>query len=210
MKAPLRFDQSDVLVVAQGELCLVGCGPRTNEAAIFHLMRKMAKRADGGSVKEKKSREGDAIVNFLSSSPSPFRRVAVVRDLFDRDEAQRPHLASILTAAREDEDDPTSLAFVVARSVVGRDCLRRRLVNEYALVKQPQPPEKTSPDGAARASSYRLVRAGVELSEYLRDCLHHPVLLADDSELATRQSWARFSLRSLPSLFFMWVWCCWC
>jgi hypothetical protein len=188
MKAPLRFDQSDVLVVAQGELCLVGCGPRTNEAAIFHLMRKMAKRADGGG-KEKKSREGDAIVSFLSSSPSPFRRVAVVRDLFDRDEAQRPHLASILTAAREDEDDPTSLAFVVARSVVGRDCLRRRLVNEYALVKQQ--PEKTSTDGAAH-SSYRLVRAGVELSEYLRDCLHHPVLLADDSELATRQSWARF------------------
>ena len=194
MKAPLRFDQSDVLVVAQGELCLVGCGPRTNEAAIFHLMRKMAKRADGGSVKEKKAREGDAIVSFLSSSPSPFRRVAVVRDLFDRDEAQRPHLASILTAVREDEDDPTSLAFVVARSVAGRDCLRRRLVNEYALVKQPQPPEKTSPDGAAHASSYRLVRAGVELSEYLRDCLHHPVLLADDSELTTRQSWARFSL----------------
>ncbi len=147
MKAPLRFDQSDVLVVAQGELCLVGCGPRTNEAAIFHLMRKMAKRADGGSVKEKKKpREGgDAIVRFLSSSPSPFRRVAVVRDLFDRDEAQRPHLASILTAAREDEDDPTSLAFVVARSVVGRDCLRRRLVNEYALVKQPQRPRRRRP-----------------------------------------------------------------
>lgn len=190
MKAPLRFDQSDVLVVAQSELCLVGCGPRTNEAAIFHLMRKMAKRADGGSGKEKKkSQEGDAIVSFLSSSPSPFRRVAVVRDLFDRDEAQRPHLASILTAVREDEDDPTSLAFVVARSVVGRDCLRRRLVNEYALVKQQQQPEKTSTDSAAH-SSYRLVRAGVELSEYLRDCLHHPVLLADDSELATRQSWA--------------------
>jgi len=203
MKAPLRFDQADVLVVADGELCLVGCGTHTNEAAIMHLLRKLAagkRPTDGG--------KGDALSSFLATAASPFRRVAVVRDLFDRDEVLRPHLNSVVKAVR-DEDDPTSVSFVVARSVAGRDCLHRRLVNEYALeMKQEQQQQpstllsqreaaKTSAPGltdrcaaAEEAPCYRLVRAGVELCEYLRDCLHFPVLLADDKELATRQSWA--------------------
>jgi len=95
MKAPLRFDQADVLVVADGELCLVGCGPHTNEAAIAQLLRKLAaKRADGGKGEKRPNRpEGDAVSSFFSSAAAPFRRVAVVRDLFDRDEVLRPHLS---------------------------------------------------------------------------------------------------------------------
>jgi len=152
--------QEDVIEITQNGLCLLGIGAHTTAAAAFRTMDLMEKQANG----EKK------LNDHLQHPPAPFTRVALVRDLFDRDEVLRPHLSSVLKVVLRRGSPGAIEAFVLVQSVAGPDCLRRRLVNEYELFRP-------APD-ARRPARYRLVRSGVELSEYLLGL--GPVLLAQD------------------------------
>jgi len=172
--------QEDVIEITQNGLCLLGIGAHTTAAAAFRTMDLMEKQANG----EKK------LNDHLQHPPAPFTRVALVRDLFDRDEVLRPHLSSVLKVVLRRGSPGAIEAFVLVQSVAGPDCLRRRLVNEYELFRP-------APD-ARRPARYRLVRSGVELSEYLLGL--GPVLLAqDESELASRQSWDANEVPHQPS-----------
>lgn len=173
------FHLSDVLLIDVGgnledatprRVLLVGCGPRTTSSGVSRLLRQLEKRAQASAssssarTKAKDLQPNDNVLSFVASLPPvqelPLRRVAVVRDLFDRDEVARPYLSSIIKLARDG-------LVVMRRSVAGRDSLCRRLVNEYVV-------------GDESEKHYRLVQASVELKDYLEDSLGLRVLLADD------------------------------
>jgi len=106
------------------DLCFVGTGHYTNEAAVRYMLRK---------------------------GVFGTRRVAVVRDLFDRTESR-----AVLDAIFKIIDKDT---VVLIDSVVGKNNLRRRLVSEYVIARD-------APDDSDRGK-YVQSKMGIEFSEYL-------------------------------------------
>eukprot|EP00768_Dysnectes_brevis_P002499 gnl/Dysnectes_brevis/1876_a2156_1864.p1 GENE.gnl/Dysnectes_brevis/1876_a2156_1864~~gnl/Dysnectes_brevis/1876_a2156_1864.p1 ORF type:complete len:566 (+),score=248.86 gnl/Dysnectes_brevis/1876_a2156_1864:109-1806(+) len=88
-------------------------------------------------------------------------RFAVVRDIFDTHQ-DRMHLDCILSPVSRD-------LCVIDESVLGRDNMRRRMVDEYAR----------NPEGG-----YTLRRANIELGEYLRSNGFDLIPLPGDFQLA--------------------------
>lgn len=120
---PLRLHGGDYVPGGE-DLCFVGTGHYTDEAAVRFLLRK----------------------NVFGT-----RRVAVVRDLFDRKESR-----AVLDGIFKIIDKDTAL---MIDTVIGKDNLKRRLVSEYVLTK----------DGVEHSDRGKYVQSkmDVELHEYL-------------------------------------------
>lgn len=115
------------------DLCLIGTGVRTNEEAVRQLMEN----------------------DWLGT-----RRVAVVRDLFDRSQ-QRMHLDTIFNVASED-------VVVLLEPVMGSNSSIRRLVTEYTRNEN--------------SHQYEVTRRDVEFAEYLRAEGYHIVPFSDEDQ----------------------------
>lgn len=85
------------------------------------------------------------------------RRVAVVRDIFDRSPV-RKHLDSVFKIIDKK-------CVIVLESILGQDNLRRRIVDEYVQVS----PKR-----------YEMTKMGVEFGDYLKMLGFHVILLPDN------------------------------
>lgn len=115
------------------DLCLIGTGVRTNEEAVRQLMEN----------------------DWLGT-----RRVAVVRDLFDRSQ-QRMHLDTIFNVASED-------VVVLLETVMGKKSPIRRLVTEYTQNES--------------THQYEVTRRDVEFVEFLQSEGYHIVPFSDEDQ----------------------------
>eukprot|EP01125_Pyxidicula_operculata_P002080 TRINITY_DN12030_c0_g1_i1.p1 TRINITY_DN12030_c0_g1~~TRINITY_DN12030_c0_g1_i1.p1 ORF type:complete len:612 (+),score=114.36 TRINITY_DN12030_c0_g1_i1:40-1875(+) len=113
---PMKHNSLD-LVLVDSEFCFVGAGPQTDEASVRFAL------------------ENDAFGT---------KRVALVRDLFDRNYEDRGTLSKVLKVVGK--------SAVVLESVLGSSNLKRRLVCEY--VRKP-------------SGKYVKSRNNVELGDYL-------------------------------------------
>eukprot|EP01027_Heterolobosea_sp_BB2_P016491 GEZU01023484.1.p1 GENE.GEZU01023484.1~~GEZU01023484.1.p1 ORF type:complete len:746 (+),score=224.03 GEZU01023484.1:179-2416(+) len=129
---PLHLEGGDFFPVSE-EICFIGIGPRTNESAVRELM----KRDVFGT-----------------------RRVAVVRNIFDRNESAR-HLDDVFNIVSRD-------CCIILDSVIGRHSLTRRLVTEYFK-------DDTTPNGR-----YYVSARDVELSEYMAHLGYHVIPIPKD------------------------------
>eukprot|EP01094_Clydonella_sp_ATCC50884_P001826 TRINITY_DN11378_c0_g1_i2.p1 TRINITY_DN11378_c0_g1~~TRINITY_DN11378_c0_g1_i2.p1 ORF type:complete len:714 (-),score=232.73 TRINITY_DN11378_c0_g1_i2:230-2371(-) len=116
-------------IPASPDLCFIGTGIRTSMRAIEYLM-----------------------VNDLLG----YKRVAVVRDMFDRQQ-DRMHLDCVFNIAHNN-------VAVYVKELMGADAIRRRLVHEYVQQE----------DG-----TYALERVDVEFTQYLRDHGYHIIELPE-------------------------------
>jgi N-dimethylarginine dimethylaminohydrolase len=123
---PLQISQADCIPAGQS-LYFIGSGELTTEECIRDIIKQYSPRI------EKPDKN-----NLFGTT-----RVALVRDIFDRDE-NRAHLTDVLALV----DEKTML---MVDTIHGRDNLRRRLVNEYVFF-----------DG-----QFKLSKMDVELSVYL-------------------------------------------
>jgi hypothetical protein len=125
---PLKLCGGDYIPVAE-DLCFMGTGLGTDEAAVRYMLAK------------------DVFGH---------KKVAVVRDLFDRTPVRRT-LESVFKLVDKD-------CIIVLESILGRENLRRRLVDEYVKV----------------GSKYEMVRMGIELGDYLEDQGFHVIEIPED------------------------------
>jgi arginine deiminase len=125
---PLRMSGGD-FILGGDDLAFVGVGLATDEAAARFLMQK----------------------DLVGT-----RRVAVVRDLFDRN-VKRKHLDTVFKIISNN-------CVVVLESLLGEDNLHRRLVDEYTRI---------GPKNYVRS------RMSVEFGQYLRDQGYHVMMLPE-------------------------------
>jgi len=125
---PLRMSGGD-FILASEDLCFVGAGIATDEASARFLMQK----------------------DLIGT-----RRVAVVRDLFDRN-IKRKHLDSVFKIIG-------SNCVIALETILGEDNLHRRLVDEYTRVGP---------------KNYVCTRMSVEFGRYLKDQGFHVMHLPD-------------------------------
>ena len=116
IEAPGTLEGGDFFPAGR-DLCFIGMGIRTNDFAIQHMMKK----------------------DMFGT-----RRVAVVADLFDRNQA-RMHLDCVANIASDN-------CFVVRESILGRLNPKRRVVTEYTKTE---------------TGSYEISVDGMEFGEYL-------------------------------------------
>jgi arginine deiminase len=125
---PLKLNGGDYVPVGE-ELCFMGTGLCTDEAAVRYMLAK------------------DVFGH---------RKIAVVRDLFDRSQTRKT-LESVFKLVDKD-------CIIVLESILGKENLRRRLVDEYVKV----------------GSKYEMVRMNVELGDYLEDQGFHVIEIPED------------------------------
>eukprot|EP00123_Amoebidium_parasiticum_P008238 comp18669_c0_seq1/m.20327 comp18669_c0_seq1/g.20327 ORF comp18669_c0_seq1/g.20327 comp18669_c0_seq1/m.20327 type:complete len:854 (-) comp18669_c0_seq1:232-2793(-) len=122
---PLNLSGGDY-IPAGSDLCFIGTGLATDNAAVRYMMQKKV---------------------FGT------RRVALVRDLFDRSPARR-HLDAVFKIIDKD-------VVIILSSILGEENLKRRLVNEYVM--------------CPKTKQYTLARMNVELEQYVKDQGYHVI-----------------------------------
>jgi arginine deiminase len=115
---PFTLEGGD-FIPAGRDLCFIGTGLRTDDGAVKYMLEK----------------------DMFGT-----RRVAVVRDIFDRDQ-DRMHLDCVFNILAYD-------CCVVLETIMGETSLQRRLVTEYTR---------------SQNGEYRITQLDVEFSKYLRD-----------------------------------------
>ena len=116
----------------------------------------------------------EAAVQLMQQDLFGTRRVAVVRDAFEVDQA-RMHLDCIFNIVSDN-------VVLLAEDVIGDASPLRRLVDEYERVDS-DGGEQAAPGGECELTRYRLIRRDVEFSRFLTEQGYHVLPISRQHQL---------------------------